>query len=389
MKKKTGIIILIIILAAAAVFLLWKFVFSKKGEETASEETVFVTTVAELSGQGGAVGAVNRFGGVAEPVETWSVNQNPDTTVKEIYVSVGDEVMAGDPLFIYDTEKYKSEQEQAEIDLERLNNEKDTIIQTIEQLYADQKKAKASEQADYTVRIKESELQQKQKELEIKSKEISIQKLIENQENAVVTSEIDGVIKSINNGTSASSGSTDEGFITVMKTDQLQIKGTINEQNISQIMVGAPLLVHSRTDESQIWKGTINKINTENAVSGQSSLFGSSDNDSSSYYFYVTLEDSTGMMLGQHVYMESDLGQADVADDGTIRIPSYYITSDKSGTFVWADDGSGKLTKKDVTVGLEDEESMMAEIADGLTTEDALAFPDESLKEGMPTAAAG
>ena len=181
MKKKTGIIILIIILAAVAVFLLWKFVFSKKGEVTASEESVYVTTVAELSGQGSAVGAVNRFSGVAEPVETWSVNQNPDSTVKEILVSVGDEVKAGDPLFVYDTEKYKSDQAQAEIDLERLNNEHDTIIQSIEQLHTDQRKAKASEQADYTIRIQEAEVQLKQKELEIRSKEISIDKLIENQ----------------------------------------------------------------------------------------------------------------------------------------------------------------------------------------------------------------
>ena len=165
MNKKAVGIIVIICAAAAAVFLLWKFVFTDTENAAAASETAAVTTLTDLREQGGAIGSNNHFAGVVEAQETWSVKQNPDSTIKEVFVSVGDEVKKGDALFVYDIEKYKQDQEQAEIELERMNNELAAIGTMIEQLQKDQKKAKASEQADYTIRIQDAELQQKQKEL--------------------------------------------------------------------------------------------------------------------------------------------------------------------------------------------------------------------------------
>ena len=307
MKKKTVIIILCII-AAAALALLWYFGIIRNRGADESAEAASGAVMGELSEEDAAIGSRNLFAGVAEAQETWSVRQNPDSTVKEILVSVGDEVKKGDPLFIYDTEKYKSDQEQAEIDLERLNNELESIITTIEQLQKDQQKAKASEQADYTIRIQDAELQQKQKELDIRSKNVAIQKLIENQQNATVVSEIDGVVRSINNGTESDYSNSDDSnsFITVMKTGDLRIKGTINEQNIGDIMVGSPVLVHSRVDKNKTWNGTISEINTDSAVSSQNSMFygGGGDSNSSSYRFYVKLDSCEDLMIGQHVYLE-------------------------------------------------------------------------------------
>ena len=375
MKKRT-IGIIIGIAAAAAILLLWRFYFSSRETSSTTDSVGYTARVSELTGVS-TVGAVNRFSGVVEAVETWSVNQNPDSKVKEILVKVGDNVKEGDVLFIYDTEKYKSDQAQAEIDLERLNNELESIHQTIEQLQADQKKAKASEQADYTIRIQDTELQGKQKELDIRSKEIEIRKLKENQEHAAVTSKIDGVVNLINDG-SSSSGSDDSSFIKVMKTDDMRIKGTVNEQNIGQIMVGSPVIVHSRVDENQIWHGTISDINTENAVNNQSSFYlGNSDTGGSNYYFYVELENSEGLMLGQHVYLEDDLGQSEVAEREGIWIPSYYIVDDgKENPYVLAQNASGSIEKREVETGETDEGLMLVQILSGLAEEDVLALPD-------------
>ena len=52
--------------------------------------------------------------------------------------------------------------------------------------------------------------------------------------------------------------------------------------------------------------------------------------------------------------------------------------------FVWADD-EGKLVKKPVTLGERDEELGLVQITDGLSEADRIAFPEETLKEGMPT----
>ena len=389
MSKKAIAIIVIICAAAAAALLLWKFVFSEKDSTVSDSEAASVVTLAELNSQGGAIGAGNRFAGVVEAQETWSVRQNPDSTIKEVLVSVGDEVKKGDALFVYDIEKYRQDQEQAEIDLERLNNELAAIGTTIEQLQKDQKKAKASEQADYTIRIQDAELQQKQKELDIRSKTISIEKLKENQANATVVSEIDGVVRTINDGSGNDSSNSEDSnsFITVMKTENLRIKGTINEQNIGQIMVGNPVIVHSRVDDRQTWKGTVSEINTDSAVSNQSSMFfGSSDSGSSSYNFYVALDNSDGMMIGQHVYLEADKGQADMAELDGVWIPTYFLDmADPEHVFVWADNGSGRLEKREIKIGEMNEDLMMAEVTEGLTEDDAVAFPDDSLTEGMAT----
>ena len=374
MKKKTAILI-ILAAAAAAALLIWRLGFAGHKTESVSVDAGYTVSVKELSGSS-TLGAVNRFSGVVEAEKKWSVNKNPDSTVKEILVSVGDEVKAGDVLFVYDTEKYKSDQEQAEIDLERLNNELETLAQTIVQLQNEQRRASASEQADYTVRIQDAELQQKQKELDVRSKEIDIRKLKENQEHASVTSEIDGVVNAVNDGESGNS-STDDGFITIMNTEDMRIKGTVNEQNIGQIVKGSEIIAYSRVDEKQTWRGTVTEVNTESTVNNQGSYyFGNSDSGSSNYYFYVSLESSDGLMLGQHVYLEENLGQMDTEDAEGLWIPSVYVTEEGGKTYVLAQDASGKIEKREVTTGETDEGLMTVQITDGLTEEDVIALPE-------------
>ena len=57
--------------------------------------------------------------------------------------------------------------------------------------------------------------------------------------------------------------------------------------------------------------------------------------------------------------------------------------TDPDAPFVWADNGKGKLEKRKILLGTYDEEMMQYKINGGLSTEDSIAFPDESLKEGM------
>ena len=69
-----------------------------------------------------------------------------------------------------------------------------------------------------------------------------------------------------------------------------------------------------------------------------------------------------------------------------IEVPSWYLV-DISGTSaaVWARGSSGKLEKRSVTLGIYDEMLDQYEIVAGLDLGDYIAFPEEGLKEGMPT----
>jgi HlyD family secretion protein len=375
-----------IALAAAAVIILAVFAIRKAGAGSAAEETVYVETVENLTGQNASLGMINRFAGIIEPQGTWSVNKNSGVDVREIYVSQGDEVEEGEALFIYDTTKYEEDLNQARIDLERLHNEYDTAEETIAQLEKDKKSASASEQANYTVQIKEQNLALKDKDLDIQMKEAEIEKLEDNIENAEVKSGISGVVKSINEG-GTSSNSSDNSFITVMKVGNYRVKGTVNEQNIGDIYVGAPVLVHSRVNDS-VWKGEITKIDTDNAVTGSNTGFmmGGSDNSSTKYAFYVELENSDNLIMGQHVYVEPDLDRGTEESAGGIWLDGYLVDqTDPEHPFVWKD-VHGRIKKQEVVIAQISEETGKVKITQGLSLEDSIGFPDGMTKEGMKTA---
>ncbi len=381
----------IIIIAVLAFFVIRHFAGGSRNK--ADGNAVFVTTVQDLMNPGSGSGMINRFAGVVETQDSWSVNKNQDVEVREIFVKEGQEVKKGDPLFSYDTEKYSSDLEQAEIDLERQKNELVSIGETIDQLIKDKGNASSSEQAAYTIQIQEQELAQKQKDLDIRSKQAEIDKLKDNIEHATVNSAIDGVVQSIHANRDQSSyyESGDQAFITVIKTGDYRIKGTVNEQNFTQIWEGAPVLVHSRVDAAQTWKGTVSRIDTENPDnnSGQGYYYGGdSSNSSSKYPFYVELENSSGLIMGQHVYMEINYGQEELGDREGIWLEQYYVdVTDPDAPFVWADNGSGSLEKRWVSLGERDDELFLVQITQGLELTDAIAVPDPEYKEGMPTAA--
>ena len=304
------------------------------------------------------------------------------------YVSEGDSVEEGDVLFEYDTQKYEEDLQQAEIDLERLENDYESTQEAIAQLEKEKRDASSSEQANYTIQIKEQNLGLKDKEIDIEIKKSEIEKLEDNIDNAEVKSGIDGIVKSINESGSDNVGSgNSDAFITIMKVGTYRIKGTINEQNIGDLAVDSAVLVHSRVN-NKVWKGKVTKIDVENAISSENNAFTSSggENKSSKYPFYVELENSEGLIMGQHVYVELDLGQEDGDNSGGIWIGSYMVDrTDPDHPFVWKDKG-GKLAKQEVTIGEEREDIGKVCITSGLALTDSICFPDESLREGMKTA---
>lgn len=383
-KYKKWIIAAAAVIVIAAVFL---FVRSRKtGSNT--EDVAYVETVANLTGRNASLGMVNRFSGVVEPQATWSVAKNSEVEIEEIMVSEGDEVEEGEVLFVYSTDKYEEELQQAEIDLERLNNEYQSTEETIAQLEKEKKSASSSEQANYTIQIKEQSLTLKDKELDIQIKEAEIDKLESNIENAEVKSGISGIIKKINDEGSSSDGNEDNDFITVMKVGNYRVKGTVNEQNIGELYVDADVLVHSRVDD-RTWKGKVTKIDTENPQSSSSGMYGYGGGDgssrSSNYPFYVELDKSDGLIMGQHVYVEPDLGQENEDEAGSIWIGSFMVDqSDPDHPFVWKD-VNGRLRKQEVAVGETREEIGKVRITEGLTIEDSICMPEEGLKEGMKT----
>ena len=124
------------------------------------------------------------------------------------------------------------------------------------------------------------------------------------------------------------------------------MKGTISELNIGSLYQGQAVTVHSRVDES-VWQGVVDTIETEptsDQNNGGVVYYGvDGGQQSSKYNFYVTLSSREGLILGQHVYIQPDLGLE--AQPEGLWLPSFYIAHDEDGSFVWAQSEEGNPGK--------------------------------------------
>lgn len=427
-KKKAGIICLAIIVAAGAAFGIWYFL-GNNGKD--SKDRVFVQKVSVIMGS--ATGVQNRYSGVVQPQKTVEVKADSERTIGEILVAVGDEVEEGTPLFTYDTEDLSLELEQGKLEMENQDIEINNFKSQIQELEKERKAAPEDGKFEYTTQIQTIETQIKKAEFEKSSKQLELDKLQKKIDDSQVTSKASGVIKTINDGDSGEMGDAgSSALMTILSTGEYRIRGMVNEQNIGMISSGAQVIARSRVDESVTWRGTIESIDTgesESDDSGDEYTDSSSDDtmSSSKYPFYVSLEDASGLMLGQHVLIELDEGQTEEKEgiwlfsqyivregDGAPEqtedllagtesadlldfVPDTQIadfTDIEAGTempqeggtaYVWADDGNGRLEKRTVELGEYDANLDEYEILSGLSEDDLIAWPMEGLYEGVRT----
>lgn len=383
-KKKVGIIIGVVVLAAAAtvggLYFSGKIGYKAGG----SEDKVFVQTVSTVMSQYG--GDNNRYSGVVEPQGSWDVNKDGDRTVKEVFVKEGDEVKEGDQLFTYDTEDLALQLEQQKLELENIANEIAGYNTQIAELQTEKAAAPADQQFEYTTQIQTAQASIKQSEYNRKSKQAEIDKTQKSIDNSVVTSKIAGVVKSINESGMDENGNS-AAYMTILATGEYQVKGIVNETNMSTINAGQPVIIRSRVDETLTWKGTISKIDTENTVTSNSDSYSDSSNDDTTtttkYPFYVALDSMDGLILGQHVYIELDMGQGEKKDG--IWLTSSYIIQKDGDPYVWVANDREKLEKRTIELGEYDENLDEYEIKSGLTEDDYIAWPIDGMEEGMKT----
>ena len=409
MKKRIIIVLGILIAAGGIGTGVWYHFYGNTQGKT-GDSIVYVSKVSVISGTETA--AVNRFAGVVEPQKTVNVKIESGRKVKEVEVKTGEEVKAGQLLFEYDLSSIEDDLKQAQLDLDRLKNEQISLTEQISTLEAEKKKAKADDQLSYTIEIETNKMNLKKNEYSQKSKQAEIDKLQSATQNTEVRSEIDGVIQKIDtskmtsddgdsvddSSTMDSMSSNDDGsdssaFITILSTGAYRVKGKVNEQNRDSVVPGESVIIRSRVDSSKTWKGTMGSIDMNNGTSdsdssdmnmGMSSTGSDDQTSSTSYPFYVELDSSEDLMLGQHVYIERDMGQDDKKDG--LWLSDYYILdTDTNEPYVWAANDKNRLEKRYVTLGKHDDSLGEYEIVDGLTKKDAIAFPTDSLEEGEKT----
>ena len=328
-----------------------------------------------------------QFSGVVEPQETKEVKLDTSKKVSSIVVQEGDHVNAGDPLFTYDVESMQLELQQGNVEIERMQNEIESNKQQISQLETEKKSASADDKLTYTTQIQSLQTDIAKSEYDIKTKKIELEKLQNTINNATVTAEIAGTVQSLKTTEQLQSDGTDV-LMKIMSDGEFRVKCTISEQNVQSIYKDEAMVLHSRVDDSS-WTGTISEISTEADNSQNNNMYyGGSDEmtTASKYPFYVTLDSSDGLMLGQHLLVSADTGADEGIEETGIWLYSDYVQTDENGkTYVWAADKKDRLEKREVEVGQTDDTMGDCEIKSGLSEDDMIAFPSDSYQEGMKT----
>lgn len=347
---------------------------------------VYVQSVAELQNMGG-IAPGDRFGGVVVSENVSEIQKDSDKTVAELLVKEGDDVTEGQELFSYDTDQLQLTLDKQRLELEQLQATIENYKDQIAELEKDRKKASSSDKLEYTVQIQSMQVDLKEAELNLTAKENEVIQTESILQNAVVVSPVTGRIQSISENGMDNYGNPLP-YITIQQAGSYRIKGTIGELQRGGIMEGSRIKIISRMDSSKFWLGTVSLVDYENPTQGNEydMYYGSSADEmtsSSKYPFYVELDSTDGLLLGEHVYMEVDTGEEEAAG---LSVSSVFICYNDDGTtYVWAEN-RGKLEKRSVTLGEYNGMTDTIEILDGLTEDDYIAFPDAELcVEGAPT----
>lgn len=338
----------------------------------------------------GSTGLVDRFAGVVSPQSETVIKKDEEQTVSEVKVKAGDTVKKGQVLFTYDMEQTQLNLDKAQLELEQLNNSLDMQKKEISSLEKERASASKDQKLSYTLEIQEAQTAVLESNYNISTKKKEIQKLKETLKNLEVKSPVKGQVQTINEDGATDNMGNPLPYMTIVETGSYRVKGYVNETNASALSEGVSVLLRSRVDDS-VWHGTIETIDWENPEqAGNNDSFYASENSdatttSSKYPFYIKLDDDNGLILGQHVYIEPDYGQEaqEEEDSSLIQLPAVYLSDADSSAWVWAQNEKGLLEKRSVTVGEYNEEMDTYPVENGLSADDYIAFPDDTLQEGM------
>lgn len=384
MKKK-----ITALLMAAAIMLSSAALFTGCG--VSEDSAVAVQSVSMITGSGNTA-VTDRTAGVVVSSRTLEIYSKSGQKVVEVNVKPGDEVKKGDVLFSYDEESLKLEYEKLQLQKEQYSNLVKSVKERITQLKKNEGKGNAETKLQNSIDLQTAQIELKEAEFTLAGMDDQINDAKELLGNADVKCEVNGRVKSLNEQGMDAEGNAAP-FITIVETGAFRVQGSINELNLYSIDIDERVIVRSRFDNTVFWKGCISEIEMDSPSSDDQSgmmYSESSDNSgvsgmSSKYPFYVTLDDADGLILGQHVYIEKDVGQCDMP--AGMWLPAYYICDIDTTPAVWIKGMRDRLTKVTVELGEYDADTDSYEIISGLAEDDYIAFADEKCVEGAKTIA--
>lgn len=336
-----------------------------------------------------AATSADKFAGVVVSDNAVEIERDSEKQISELYVSVGDTVRVNEKLFEYDTDTLSLTIDKQKLEMDKLTQQikdLDTQIKDLEKQITTEKKKKEKDQdknllatLDLQLRSVKADHTQATYDKQTLQAEITYNQNM--LKNAVVRSPIKGTVRAISENGSP--------YITIQQAGAFQVKGSLNELSLNAgIMEGVAVTILSRVDPTRFWTGVVTMVDYNAGSSNEDGYVSDGMSTSTSYPFYITLDNTDGLLLGQHVYIQ--ISAAAISDD-LLRIPEGYVmditmdeeTWETTGTVWSVNMDTRTLTKTTVILGEYDDTYGTYVILDGITAVSYLADPaDPGVKEG-------
>ena len=323
--------------------------------------------------------AGERYAAMVVSEDVTEIRRDSTKKVEELFVAIGDTVKEGDKLFSYDLESLELNLEKQRLEIEKMKNELSGYKEQLTKL--ENQLARTYNEVDksrLTLEINTLKTSVLEIEYQMVAKENSVADIEETLQNGDVVSPVDGTVRAINEEEGAQS------YITIQREGAYKVKGSLNEMNINAgIMPGVRVRAYSRVEEGVYWEGTVLNIDTDQPEDNQNDYwYGAVDpmTDSTSYVFFVELDSTEGLLLGQHLYVQL----APSAEKEGLWIPENFLASvefDEEGNMsatVYVAEANGKLTLRKLSLGMYDGMDFTYEILGGISAEDYIADPSDS-----------
>ena len=339
---------------------------------------------------------IAKYAVTVERQETRKITSSSSRKVAEVLVKVGDAVKEGTALMRYDDENDEMTIQSHEYEIEKMKLDIETRNMSIQKAEAELPKLKDLDLEERKIQIQQTRNAILVDEYNIEAREKNIETLRQMTSEKEVKSKYDGIVTKIEKG----NGNSDSDFdsdsdssdvsqytVTIAESSNLLLKGTATDANIANIFQGQSVVAYSRVDPSVCWFGMISKVKKPGEDKNKSSSDEEySDSGSSSgsgnYTYYVELESEDGLLVGQHLYMEPDVGQTG-REEG-LWIGEEYVFSEDGQAYVWVENTSNRIEKRAVTISSPDDYGKVR-IEEGLDKLEYIAENNGIVKEGMRT----
>lgn len=347
--------------------------------------------------------------GVVEPARTVEVKVDSSRgSVVEKKVEAGDQVKAGQALFVYsnpegalaikEAEQATANRSRAVEQARRQTNQKwEQYNKVTNQLEETKQKIASAEEEDkegLEDRKTDLEMQQSQllleaqnlessigdAELELERAELELRSVKEQHGSDVVEAEIDGIVKDVDErqmNRSASEAAPENPFMTIVDTSRLFLKGTVDEFRRNQLEPGQKVELRDRNGGSQRWTGKITRVGDMKEPSVVVEEQGANPN-LSQFSFEVVLDESEEPpIIGIHCFVER------IEEEQTaIKLPKSFVFYEEDRPFIYVVEDH-KISKLSVEIMEDETDEAMYLLESELDMQVVLVFPTVRIQEGM------